>query len=134
ASKFFSPVRAASVNSANKRVTSSSSRFAFIFSIRSICFSRTTVLSISKISIDRKSTRLNSSHVSNSYAVFCLKKKMIVKSKDVCDGGYDVNALADRCAAVSKYLVLHHFAGRTHHQGEGTAGVVIARVIKHEIR
>src|SRR5207249_11928303 len=26
---------------------------------------------------DRKSTRLNSSHVSNSYAVFCLKKKKI---------------------------------------------------------
>src|SRR5690554_1981626 len=26
---------------------------------------------------DRKSTRLNSSHVRNSYAVFCLKKKMI---------------------------------------------------------
>ena len=26
---------------------------------------------------DRKSTRLNSSHVSNSYAVFCLKKKYI---------------------------------------------------------
>src|SRR5699024_11324779 len=25
--------------------------------------------------IDRKSTRLNSSHVSNSYAVFCLKNK-----------------------------------------------------------
>src|SRR5690349_23436466 len=25
--------------------------------------------------IDRKSTRLNSSHVENSYAVFCLKKK-----------------------------------------------------------
>src|SRR5690606_40576598 len=25
---------------------------------------------------DRKSTRLNSSHVKNSYAVFCLKKKM----------------------------------------------------------
>src|SRR5207249_12231515 len=28
------------------------------------------------ITIDRKSTRLNSSHVSISYAVFCLKKKM----------------------------------------------------------
>src|SRR5207249_7428039 len=28
-----------------------------------------------KITIDRKSTRLNSSHVSISYAVFCLKKK-----------------------------------------------------------
>src|SRR5438067_6815031 len=29
--------------------------------------------------IDRKSTRLNSSHVSISYAVFCLKKKKITK-------------------------------------------------------
>src|SRR5436309_8914508 len=27
---------------------------------------------------DRKSTRLNSSHVKNSYAVFCLKKKILV--------------------------------------------------------
>src|SRR5438067_8434699 len=27
--------------------------------------------------LDRKSTRLNSSHVSSSYAVFCLKKKNI---------------------------------------------------------
>src|SRR5690625_5949031 len=27
------------------------------------------------VSKDRKSTRLNSSHVANSYAVFCLKKK-----------------------------------------------------------
>src|SRR5699024_11731536 len=30
---------------------------------------------------DRKSTRLNSSHVSISYAVFCLKKKIITESK-----------------------------------------------------
>src|SRR5437870_8498628 len=29
------------------------------------------------LSIDRKSTRLNSSHVAISYAVFCLKKKKI---------------------------------------------------------
>src|SRR5436309_12465797 len=28
-----------------------------------------------RIGRDRKSTRLNSSHVKNSYAVFCLKKK-----------------------------------------------------------
>src|SRR5437870_11462571 len=28
---------------------------------------------------DRKSTRLNSSHVAISYAVFCLKKKKIIK-------------------------------------------------------
>src|SRR5699024_11325540 len=30
-----------------------------------------------KLDKDRKSTRLNSSHVSISYAVFCLKKKII---------------------------------------------------------
>src|SRR5437868_8031062 len=30
--------------------------------------------------LDRKSTRLNSSHVSISYAVFCLKKKIKLKS------------------------------------------------------
>src|SRR5436309_12466786 len=29
------------------------------------------------VSEDRKSTRLNSSHVKNSYAVFCLKKKNV---------------------------------------------------------
>src|SRR5690606_40876762 len=29
----------------------------------------------SMVDLDRKSTRLNSSHVKNSYAVFCLKKK-----------------------------------------------------------
>src|SRR5437868_9982747 len=28
---------------------------------------------------DRKSTRLNSSHVSTSYAVFCLKKKIVYR-------------------------------------------------------
>src|SRR5438067_10103563 len=31
---------------------------------------------------DRKSTRLNSSHVSISYAVFCLKKKKLTSEKD----------------------------------------------------
>src|SRR5690625_5758485 len=30
---------------------------------------------ISQLGIDRKSTRLNSSHVATSYAVFCWKKK-----------------------------------------------------------
>src|SRR5690625_6251695 len=32
-------------------------------------------LAVHFVSIDRKSTRLNSSHVAISYAVFCLKKK-----------------------------------------------------------
>src|SRR6266496_962052 len=35
--------------------------------------------------LDRKSTRLNSSHVEISYAVFCLKKK---KSRRDCRGRY----------------------------------------------
>src|SRR5690606_41014496 len=30
---------------------------------------------LSEVEVDRKSTRLNSSHVKISYAVFCLKKK-----------------------------------------------------------
>src|SRR5215208_7070568 len=34
------------------------------------------------LSLDRKSTRLNSSHVAISYAVFCLKKKMIWERLD----------------------------------------------------
>src|SRR5207249_11477899 len=34
---------------------------------------------------DRKSTRLNSSHVSISYAVFCLKKKKYTYNSDIHD-------------------------------------------------
>src|SRR5256885_4768077 len=34
-----------------------------------------------RVNVDRKSTRLNSSHLVISYAVFCLKKK---KNKHVC--------------------------------------------------
>src|SRR5699024_12076616 len=35
-----------------------------------------TMISTLKVNVDRKSTRLNSSHVAISYAVFCLKKKI----------------------------------------------------------
>src|SRR5438067_10707479 len=38
-------------------------------------YSRENEASAGQPSVDRKSTRLNSSHVSISYAVFCLKKK-----------------------------------------------------------
>src|SRR5699024_12110469 len=38
---------------------------------------RTSIKVLSSMRLDRKSTRLNSSHVSISYAVFCLKKKTI---------------------------------------------------------
>src|SRR5438067_6131195 len=43
------------------------------------------------LGLDRKSTRLNSSHVSNSYAVFCLKKKKKEKSDHCHDGQRDGN-------------------------------------------
>src|SRR5690625_6485139 len=36
-----------------------------------------TPAAFTRITADRKSTRLNSSHVAISYAVFCLKKKTI---------------------------------------------------------
>src|SRR5205814_2761138 len=33
------------------------------------------------VQLDRKSTRLNSSHLGNSYAVFCLKKKKLLRRR-----------------------------------------------------
>src|SRR5699024_11258489 len=48
------------------------------------CF--TLSMAVKNISLlDRKSTRLNSSHVSISYAVFCLKQK--IRSFDLCADG-----------------------------------------------
>src|SRR5207249_11860528 len=44
---------------------------------------------------DRKSTRLNSSHVSISYAVFCLKKKKITKNNRFIL--YVISTLSLRC-------------------------------------
>src|SRR5439155_1680013 len=49
--------------------------------------------SIRRQTRDRKSTRLNSSHVARSYAVFCLKKK-------TNDGGLGVVRLRDRPRSV----------------------------------
>src|SRR5699024_11401641 len=49
------------------------SRF-FVSSI-ALYFVNTILKVLQQFFIDRKSTRLNSSHVSISYAVFCLKKK-----------------------------------------------------------
>src|SRR2546430_12760340 len=48
--------------------------------------------------IDRKSTRLNSSHSQNSYAVFCLKKKK--KHKSTLTSGTHYKVL--------EYSYLHH--------------------------
>src|SRR5947209_12860952 len=40
--------------------------------------------SLVKLPIDRKSTRLNSSHANISYAVFCLKKKKRLRNHHHC--------------------------------------------------
>src|SRR3954462_10096414 len=48
------------------------------------------------VSLDRKSTRLNSSHTIISYAVFCLKKK-----KNTYHSGYSVLGAGCRVVAIS---------------------------------
>src|SRR5205085_7227289 len=47
-----------------------------------------------KVYLDRKSTRLNSSHSQISYAVFCLKKKSIstTRLRSVSSGRYPANS------------------------------------------
>src|SRR5690606_40203074 len=45
------------------------------FGIPKLCISTLATKDVSNLVGDRKSTRLNSSHVKISYAVFCLKKK-----------------------------------------------------------
>src|SRR5690606_41808272 len=39
------------------------------------------IMFLTSRTLDRKSTRLNSSHVKISYAVFCLKKKKVTRSR-----------------------------------------------------
>src|SRR5690349_22854729 len=53
----------------------------FTFPLRKLCCAIVSPLFSKK---DRKSTRLNSSHVEISYAVFCLKKKKQTKANFSC--------------------------------------------------
>src|SRR5699024_12041167 len=54
-------------------------RYSFVHKARYMVFEMDQVKKSGKFSVqDRKSTRLNSSHVSISYAVFCLNKKKII--------------------------------------------------------
>src|SRR5256885_4291168 len=63
---------------------------------------------------DRKSTRLNSSHLVISYAVFCLKKKKIIVIREVTqhrrflNANYYVNYLVSVSAAI---IVCNHDPG-----------------------
>src|SRR3989442_8957234 len=54
----------------------------------SLLFGRTGSTTLAGICEDRKSTRLNSSHVRISYAVFCLKKKKTAAAVDEDVGGH----------------------------------------------
>src|SRR2546427_9575781 len=49
--------------------------------------------------LDRKSTRLNSSHSQISYAVFCLKKK---KTRKIASGGLTVREMRRRTTRVDR--------------------------------
>src|SRR2546426_3830582 len=52
------------------------------------------ILKGANLSTDRKSTRLNSSHLVISYAVFCLKKK---KTQNIENDIQDTTRLAEHC-------------------------------------
>src|SRR5690554_7321665 len=56
---------------------------------------------------DRKSTRLNSSHVRISYAVFCLKKKTHIKLADGADVVLIAPATANLLAKLAPGLAAH---------------------------
>src|SRR2546421_1237064 len=67
--------------------------------------------------VDRKSTRLNSSHDQISYAVFCLKKKRLNSSHDQIS--YAVFCLKKKLAPglqpqTIRYSCLHEPPSRTH--------------------
>src|SRR5699024_11486802 len=52
---------------------------------------------------DRKSTRLNSSHVSTSYAVFCLKKKKQARPDGAGGRGRPLRPVPERAAVGYKH-------------------------------
>src|SRR5256885_5714439 len=70
--------------------------------------------------LDRKSTRLNSSHLVISYAVFCLKKKNtpILRSHHLCIGRYGEVFRDDR--------ILVHFAAKDERELDGTSYQFVA--------
>src|SRR5207253_7502837 len=63
------------------RSDGSASPTSTAFESASRCRRRATSSRMALAVLDRKSTRLNSSHVAISYAVFCLKKKNIEELK-----------------------------------------------------
>src|SRR5204863_1386882 len=59
---------------------------------------------------DRKSTRLNSSHVENSYAVFCLKKKktvLLLRRNRDCQCAQKQLRIIERMLSVEPHTLSH---------------------------
>src|SRR5207249_7487304 len=56
--------------------------------------------------VDRKSTRLNSSHVSISYAVFCLKKKKNQHGWRIPVGGLHLDVLEEMLDVIKPALLV----------------------------
>src|SRR5437870_11183269 len=64
---------------------------------------------------DRKSTRLNSSHVARSYAVFCLKKKMArsrydCKARQISQARYNHGSPGPADQPASRYVLRREYA------------------------
>src|SRR5437868_10340809 len=66
-------------------------------------FAQTTSSTQDQSTTDRKSTRLNSSHVSISYAVFCLKKKKEDTTYLLQNQLYTKSIAVSACQVVSPY-------------------------------
>src|SRR5256885_10672371 len=64
------------------------------------------------LEVDRKSTRLNSSHLVISYAVFCLKKKKKSKTNNISFATdhtrwYTIQAATFECSTALRHTVVH---------------------------
>ena len=81
--------------------------------------------------VDRKSTRLNSSHVAISYAVFCLKKKNILCGVLVRSTVYHIDRFTSHSVSVSS-LCIYRLYGWNHFEEETMANIYSGReVCKH---
>src|SRR5256885_2609585 len=73
-------------------------------------------ISAAIVVIDRKSTRLNSSHLVISYAVFCLKKKRLIEQLERHDPRSGVSDANIRCLITFVEEVNHALHAALHFQ------------------
>src|SRR5256885_4856526 len=83
---------------------------ALPFRITSVCGSNM----LATLSVDRKSTRLNSSHLVISYAVFCLKKKINTITCRLLAGDADFDVVTRRGGTFQHSCPSSYNSGRRH--------------------